>query len=84
MQKSTPVTQVLEFSRRIRGSALVNSVCTAFQARGNTYMTAWEKVKAEGEVEAEGGESAKTVQTGLKKMGELNSAKHLTPQLAPS
>lgn len=32
----TPVTQVSEFSQRIRSSAPVNSVCSAFQAKGNS------------------------------------------------
>lgn len=31
----TPVTQVSEFRQTIRGSALMNSVCAMFQARGN-------------------------------------------------
>lgn len=31
-----PVTLVSEFRQRIRGSALLNSVCSAFQAKGNS------------------------------------------------
>lgn len=61
--ESTPVTRVSEFRQRIRGSALVSSVCSAFQAKGKLLNYHLRKGKS-GEAEAEGGESAKSLKRG--------------------